>query len=249
MKKNLYAAAVFSLLVGGLAHADEAKPDNELSFNAAATSDYRFRGISQSRLQSAVQGGIDYLNNPTGLYVGTWLSTIKWTKDDGGSGSIEWDVYAGQRGQISADVSYDIGAVSYIYPSNSLSSVPGLVNANTTELYGQISYGPAYLKYSQSVTNLFGFVESKNSDYLDAGANFDLGNGNTLNLHAGHQQIKNASTANYSDWKIGVTRDFEVVSVALAAIGTNAEKTAYASPANGKFLGKSALVFSVSKMF
>jgi uncharacterized protein (TIGR02001 family) len=249
MKKMMYASAIVAVFAGSYAHAEDAKPDNEVSYNAAVTSDYRYRGISQTRLQPALQGGADYVNNPTGLYVGTWLSTVKWTKDAGGSGDIEWDLYAGKRGEIVKDVSYDVGVLSYVYPSNGLSRVPGFANANTTEIYGQLGYGPGYIKYSSSVTNLFGFVNSKNSGYLDIGANIDAGAGLVVNLHAGHQTVKNMSVASYSDWKVGLTKDFGVVSGALAVVGTNANKTAYASPANGKFLGKTALVLSISKTF
>ena len=248
MKKLIHVAAL-ALIASNLAYAEDSKPDNETSFNAAVTSDYRYRGISQTRLQPALQGGADYVNNPTGLYLGTWLSTIKWTRDAGGGGDIEWDLYAGKRGEIVKDVSYDVGVLSYVYPSNGLASVPGFVNANTTELYGQFGYGPAYLKYSHAVTNLFGFVDSKNSGYLDIGANIEAGAGQVVNLHAGHQNVKNVPAASYTDWKIGVTKDFGVVIGALAFIGTNASEVAYASPANGKFLGKTALVLSVSKTF
>jgi hypothetical protein len=61
--------------------------------------------------------------------------------------------------------------------------------------------------------------------------------------------VKNVTNASYSDWKVGVTKDFGVVVGSLAAVGTNANETFYASPANGKFLGKNALVLSVSKTF
>ncbi|MDB5756541.1 MAG: hypothetical protein JWR56_2969 [Massilia sp.] len=249
MTKFIYVAAALALFAANCAHAKDAKPDNETSFNAAVTSDYRYRGISQTRLQPALQGGADYVNNPTGLYAGTWLSAIKWTKDAGGSGDIEWDIYAGKKGELVKGVSYDVGALTYVYPSNDLAHVAGFANANTTEIYGQLGYGPGYIKYSHALTNLFGFVDSKNSGYLDIGANIDAGNGLTVNLHAGHQSVKNFSAASYSDWKAGVTKDFGVASVALALIGTNASETAYASPANGKFLGKTALLLTVSKTF
>src|SRR5471032_1318871 len=259
LTRNLTLAAAltvaFATMGAGMARAEdappapEAKPDNELSYNLGLASDYRYRGISQTRLKPALQGGADYTNNPTGFYAGTWLSTIKWVKDAGGSGDIEWDIYAGKRGQVTADVSYDVGVLTYVYPSNDLSHVSGLANANTTEVYGQLGYGPAYIKYSHSVTNLFGFVDSKNSGYLDLGANIEAGEGYTVNLHAGHQNVKHNGAASYSDWKIGATKDFGVVTGALAVIGTNADKIAYASPANGKFLGKTALQLTISKVF
>jgi uncharacterized protein (TIGR02001 family) len=252
MKKIMLATALAALFAATAAQAQEApaaKPDNEVTFNAAVTSDYRYRGISQTRLKPAVQGGADYINNPTGFYVGTWLSSIKWTKDAGGGGNVEIDVYAGKRGELAKDVTYDVGVLTYVYPSNGLSGVPGFVSANTTEIYGQLGYGPAYIKYSHAVTNLFGFVDSKNSGYVDIGANIDAGSGVTANLHVGHQKVENNSASSYTDWKVGATKDFGVVTGALAVIGTNAGKTAYASPANGKFLGKTALFLTISKTF
>jgi uncharacterized protein (TIGR02001 family) len=218
-------------LTTGLAGAQEQeqKPDHEVSFNAALTSDYRYRGISH------------YVHNPTGLYVGTWLSTIKWTKDLGGSGNLEWDIYGGKRGNLSADVTYDVGGLYYFYPDNGLHP-----NANTFELYGQLGIGPAYVKYSHALTNLFGTADSKQSGYLDVGANVDAGNGFTLNLHVGRQNVRHNGSLSYTDYKVGVTKDLGVCSAALAWV--KASTTAYLSPA-GENLGKSAAVFSVSKTF
>ncbi|KQZ42530.1 TorF family putative porin [Duganella sp. Root1480D1] len=218
---------------------------DDLSFNASLTSDYRYRGISQSRLLPAVQGGADFASAATGWYVGAWASTIHWTRDAGGSGRVELDVYAGKRGQLTEDISYDAGVLAYVYKGR----LPGLDNPDTTELYAQLGYGPATLKYSHCVTNLFGFVDSRNSGYLDLGANIDAGAGYTVNLHAGHQRVQNNSASDYSDWKLGVTRNLGLASVQLAAVGTDAGKTAYASPANGKFLGKRALQLTVSRTF
>ena len=242
MKKLILATAVTAAFMSSTAQAQDKKPDHEVSFNAAVVSDYRYRGISQTRLDPALQGGADYVNNPSGFYVGTWLSTIKWIKDvPGGDANIEWDIYAGKRGEIVPDVSYDVGVLTYIYPSNNLNP-----SANTTELYGQIGYGPAYLKYSHSVTNLFGFADSKNSGYLDIGANIDVGNGFTVNLHAGRQRVRNNSAASYTDYKLGVTKDFGFMTGSLAYIDTNTD--AYVGP-NGKNLGKGRAVLSLSKTF
>lgn len=243
---NLTLAAALTLALasfGGMAHAQdakpEAKPDNEVSYNVALTSDYRYRGVSQSRLDPALQGGVDYVHNPTGLYAGTWLSTIKWTKDLGGSGDVEMDIYGGKKGEIAKDISYDVGGLYYFYPSNGLHP-----SANTFELYGQVGFGPFYVKYSHATTNLFGTDNSKNSGYLDAGVNYDVYDGYTLNLHAGHQNVKNNGAASYSDYKIGVTKDFGIVTVALAAI-----KADLPAPTNGKNLAKTGLVLTVSKTF
>ena len=242
-KLRLAAALALAMATLGAtqARAEDKKPDDEVSFNAAVTSDYRYRGLSQTRLKPAVQGGADYTNNPTGLYLGTWLSTIKWTKDLGGDGNLEWDIYGGKRGEIVPGVSYDVGGLYYYYPSNDLHP-----NANTFELYGQVGYGPAYAKYSVSTTNLFGTADSKHSGYLDLGANLEAAEGLVVNLHVGHQSVKNNGAFAYTDYKVGVTKDFGICSVALAVI--YADTKAYVSP-EGKNLGKTAAVLSVSKTF
>ncbi|SFC41989.1 TorF family putative porin [Collimonas sp. OK412] len=248
MKKIIYFAGLLTVIgvtafTANCSQAEEAVPDNSLTFNASVVSDYRFRGISQTRLKPALQGGADYSNNPTGLYAGTWLSTLKWVKDGGGDGNIEWDIYAGKKGNFTQDLSYDFGVLSYVYPSNGLHP-----DANTTELYGQLGYGPAYIKYSQSLTNLFGAADSKNSGYLDIGANIDVSNGYTVNLHAGHQTVKNNSSLSYNDWKVGLTKDFGFLSGSVAVIGTDTKN--YVGPApDRKNLGKTALVVSATKTF
>jgi uncharacterized protein (TIGR02001 family) len=246
MAQNFTLIAALTLAFASMARAEEAtpapeaKPDNEVSFNAAVVNDYRYRGVSQTHLDPALQGGADYVNNPTGLYVGTWLSSIKWIKDGGGDGSVEWDIYAGKRGAITDSISYDVGGLYYFYPSNKLHP-----SANTFELYGQLSFGPASIKYSQSTTNLFGFADSKNSGYVDAQLNQEISDGYTLNLHVGHQNVKNNSASSYSDYKVGLTKDFGVFSVALAAV--RADTNAYVG--NGKNLGKTGVVLTISKTF
>lgn len=239
------ALAIASMGTGLAQAADaapEAKPDNEISYNAALTSDYRYRGISQTRLKPALQGGADWVNNPTGFYAGVWGSTIKWIKDGGGDANVEIDLYGGKRGEIVPGVSYDVGFLAYVYPSNGLNP-----SANTREIYGQVGYGPATLKYSNSLSNLFGFADSKHSTYIDASVNQDLGEGYTLNLHVGRQKVKNSPSFSYTDYKIGATKDFGVASVALAYIKTTSD--AYIAPTNGKNLGKGGVVLTVSKTF
>jgi len=242
--KQLILATAISAVFAANVHAEEVKPASEISFNAAVVSDYRYRGISQTRLKPALQGGADWVSSSNGLYAGIWASTIKWTKDAGGDGSTEWDIYAGKRGEIAQGVSYDVGVLGYIYPSNSLNP-----SANTLEVYGQIGSGPFTLKYSHSTTNLFGFADSKHSGYLDGTFSQDVGQGYILSVHAGHQQVKHNSKASYSDWKVGVGKDLGVATITLAWIGTNADRNAYASPVNAKFTGRNALQLMAAKTF
>jgi len=220
-----------------------------ITYNLGLISDYRYRGISQTRLHPAIQGGADWSDPASGLYVGTWLSSITWAKDAGGGGQVEADVYGGKKGNLGHGISYDVGVLGYIYPGNGLGEVPGYVNGNTAELYGQLGYGPYYIKYSNALTNLFGFVDSRYSSYLDLGANLDAGNGVTVILHAGRQHVQHSLNASYTDWKVGVSKAWGPTTLTLSAVGTTANEAAYTSAANGKFLGRKALVLGLVRSF
>ena len=248
-----YALATLTaaLALTALPSVVQAEDAPSTTFNLGLASDYRYRGISQSRLRPALQGGADY-SNPNGLYLGTWLSTIKWTKDAGGAGDVEWDLYGGYKGEISKDLAYDVGGLYYFYPGNKLGSVAGLVNANTFELYGAVTFGPVTAKYSNALTNTFGNVNSKNSGYLDISASFDLGSGFSLAPHIGHQEIKGSVGYSYTDYALTLGKDLGGgISLSAALIGTDAIKTSYVSPAadGSKFTGKNALVLGAKFSF
>lgn len=219
------------------ASAQEASP---LSFNASVVSDYRYRGISQSRLKPALQGGLDYAA-PGGFYVGAWASTIKWIKDAGGDAQAEVDLYGGYKAEIAQGLTLDVGLLQYYYPSNKLNP-----SANTLEVYGALSFGPVTAKYSHSTTNLFGFADSKGSGYFDVTASFDLGDGLTLTPHIGHQTVKRNSAASYTDYSLTLAKDFSGLVLSGAIVGTDAK--GYAAP-NGKDLGKTSLVVGLKKTF
>ena len=219
----------------------------EVAYNAGVVTDYRYRGISQTRLQPALQGGVDYSDG--GFYLGAWASTIKWIKDAKGGANLELDLYGGYKGELAKDLAYDVGLLTYQYPSNALSP-----STNTTEIYGALSFGPASLKYSHSVSNLFGFANSKNSGYLDFSASFDVGGGVSLAPHLGYQRVAGNSGYSYTDYAL--TASMEVAKGLTGSLGLAGASTksiggakAYASPANGKDLGKAGLVLGLKFAF
>lgn len=129
----LASAATLLAATPAFAQATAPAPEYTLGYNVGVVTDYRYRGISQSRLDPALQGGIDF-SHKSGFYVGAWASTIKWIKDAGASkGSMELDLYAGYKGEIAKDLGFDVGYLRYEYPSNKLKDVTG-ANANTDEL-------------------------------------------------------------------------------------------------------------------
>jgi uncharacterized protein (TIGR02001 family) len=255
MKKTLlpWLAVLATSALPAVSHAEDANP---LSFNVSLTSDYRYRGISQSRLKPALQGGADYAI-PGGFYVGTWGSTISWIKDAGkiagvdtGSAPVEIDIYGGYKGEISKDFGYDVGLLQYWYPGNKLDRIAK--NANTTEIYGALTYGPATLKYSHSLTTLFGTPDSKGSGYLDLSGTFDLGGGFSLLPHVGYQKVRHWSDLSYTDYALLVAKDYWGLTFSGGVIGTDAKKIGgipvYMSP-EGKNLGRDGVVVAVKKTF
>lgn len=248
MKLNAKSALILSTLLVGTATIAQTKapePDYTLSYNVGVVTDYRYRGLSQSHLKPALQGGADFAHK-SGVYLGAWASTIHWIKDAGGSGNVELDLYGGYKGTV-GDLGYDVGVLAYQYPSNKLA-----VSANTTELYGALTFGPVTAKYSHSVTNLFGFADSKNSSYLEAAASFDLGNGYSVTPHIGYQKVKGAGNGvfSYSDLSVAMAKDFGNGLVASATlVATDADKTLYITPGDAKFTGKTGLVLGLKYNF
>ena len=117
MKKTL---TLLSLTVAALAQPLSAHAD--IAFNAGAVSEYRYRGLSQTRLQPAVQAGVDFSDG--GFYLGAWSSTIRWIKDAGGDAPLEFDFYGGHKGEIVPGLGYDVGVLRYQYPSARLPVSP-----------------------------------------------------------------------------------------------------------------------------
>ncbi len=212
---------------------------SSLSFNASLTTDYRYRGLSQSRLKPAIQAGVDYAAS-NGFYLGAWGSSIQWIKDANGDAPVELDLYGGWKGEVAKGLTLDVGALSYQYPRHHLSPSP-----ETLELYGALSFGPVTAKYSHSLSNLFGFPDSKGSRYLDLSASFDVGAGVMLSPHIGRQTVAKLSSSSYTDYSLSVSKDFDGWVPSLSFVGTNSKAYLYGS----QNLGKKGLVLAVKKNF
>lgn len=236
MRKLALSVAVTAALAAPSAFAQTpAAPASPWSFNVGVTSDYLFRGISQTHGRPAIQAGIDYLHG-SGFYVGAWASSITWVKDWTGSGSVEIDVYGGIKNSFGGgNWNYDVGYIAYNYPGKG-SSIPfTLANPNTQELYGAIGYKFLTVKYSHATSSHFigwyggaGLNEkTRGSGYLELNANYDAGGGWTLIGHVGRQKVNRSvatggfTDANYTDWKIGVSKDIGFGTITAAYSDTN----------------------------
>lgn len=254
MKKLSYLLILSGLVSVPAIAADAPASPHTVAFNVGVTTDYIFRGISQSQHDPAISGGVDY-SHTSGLYAGTWLSNQKWVEDGGPyktDSSIEWDIYAGYKGSLPADIGYDVGLIRYIYPGD---KVAGAVSPDTTEAYLGFSWKMLSLKYSHAISDYFiswgtlGTVKTKGSNYLELNATHDLGDGWGLLGHIGHQKVKNWTTASYTDWKVGVTKDVGFGTVTLAYSDTDADAIAAPYIWSGEDVSKGVLAISFSKSF
>jgi uncharacterized protein (TIGR02001 family) len=231
MKKTLIAAALATVSLPSVA---------EISGNVALTTDYRFRGISQTDRDPAIQGGFDWAHD-SGFYLGTWGSNVDLASD------LELDYYTGFANNINDNIAYDVGFVYYDYPGDG-------ANQEYWEIYAGLSgdVGPVGLSGKVYYSNDF-FAESGTAFYYDLGASYGLPYDIGLSGHFGYQTIDDGSIKDagffssdedsYKDWSIGVSRSFMGVDLDLSYIDTNLSK----SDCFDSKICDSTVVFTVSK--
>jgi len=206
--------------------------DVELTGNFAVVSDYVWRGWSQTNKKAAVQGGFD-LTHPIGVYVGTWLSNVA-----AGGGNLETDYYGGYR-LNGADLSdtldgtaLDVGVIRYAYP--------GATGVNMNEIYAKASY--KILNFGYSFSNKA--PNGGKSHYASIGASYPLVEGITLSGNVGRSKFSAAAGNDYTDWNIGLSKDFAGLSFAVTYTDTTIKEKD--DPDN---LAGSRILVGVSKKF
>ena len=234
MKKLLTAL----LIVAGVAQA-------EVTTNLGATSDYRYRGISQTQNAPAIQGGIDYTNK-NGFYAGNWNSSVSSLVYTNGAG-IETDLYAGYKKEIKG-ITLDVGSYNYFYPRASVNKT----NYDTREVYVGAAKGPVSIKVSQSLGDYFAASNSRGSRYYQADVAYPIaGTKASILAHAGRTDVANQTVLDSNDYNAGI--GYNLAGFDLAArYYTNSNKTAAFQTANtvgNQKLYRNALVLSVSKTF
>ncbi|CAN1531373.1 Conserved hypothetical protein CHP02001 [Methylophilaceae bacterium] len=261
MRKSLVTIAVLGTLAlptavfaADAAPAAAPAPAYTVSYNVGLFSQYIFRGLTQTDKKPALQGGVDF-SHASGLYVGAWGSNISWLEDGAyyDNSSLELDVYGGYRNTIGeTGLGYDFGVLQYIYPGHKLSAT---TTANTTELYGALSYKWLQAKFSSVVSDdAFNNEDGAGTYYAELNANIPLADsGITANLHIGRQKFDgNALDVlyTYTDWKIGATKSFaNGVNVGAFYADTDAkDRAGYAAYAGGPIDGSTFTAF-VQKTF
>lgn len=206
------AAVMLSTLGLGLGTANAEIKADDISANVAITTNYLFRGISQTGdddVEPALQGGFDYAHD-SGFYLGTWASNVELADPNGDIADLEMDFYGGYATEVGG-IGVDVGVLYFFYP--------GTEDLDFIEYYGGVSgsVGPADLGLSVNFSPDY-FLESGDAVYIDGSLDLPLPNGFGLGLHLGYQAIDEEDTFgtdDYLDWKVGISKslagmDFEV---------------------------------------
>lgn len=250
MKRLTY---VLMLTLGApvLAQAAEESP-HSVTGNVGFASDYRFRGVSQTYKKPAIQGGFDY-SHKSGVYLGTWASNVE-SGELAGS-NLEWDFYGGYNWPVNDDLSVNVGGLYYYYPGKDKPFYG--FDPNTFELYAGATWKWFNLKYSHTTTKLFGITDSEGSGYLEANVNVPLPADVSMTLHYAKQYVDGTGNEDYSDWKIGFSKELLGFNVGLAYVDTNIKSTnatwgaltAYSLGSKTKDLTDGTVVLTVGKTF
>lgn len=242
--KKIVSACVLAGMVGAPVAVSAAESAHEITGNVSLNTDYRFRGVSQTFEGPAIQGGFDYAHK-SGVYLGTWASNVQEEFLNGAN--IEIDVYGGYSGNITDDLSFDVGGLYYYYPGQNSNTT----SINTFEVYAGATWKWINVKYSHSTGKFFGLADSKNSYYIEANVSVPLPMDMTLDLHYGHQEIKGSGNDDYADWKIGVSKTMGGFDFGLAYVDTDISGGGAFTRADGKTkkLADGTVVFSIGKSF
>ena len=276
------ALATIGLTLALPAHSQETvapatTPDWSFPTSLSLTSDYIFRGQSQTWGKPALQFGIE-AGHSSGFYAGFFASNVSdhWLP----GASVETDLFTGYRNTIAGAVGYDLGVIYYAYPGanwkkSAFSGFNDSNSLNTAEAYLSLSYKGLSLKTGRTLTEYFGWStnnspvaggfagdstagvtgSTRGSYFYELNGSFDVAEGWNLNGQLGRQIVANATGLDITYYKLGVTHSFaEGGSASLAYYGSS-EPDAYkgflslADTTSASNIAKDKTVLSLSKAF
>jgi len=200
--RHLPAALAAALAASTGAQADDAA--REISGNIELTSDYVFRGLTQTWGKPAIQGGAD-LSMANGFAAGTWGSSIGGHSYPGGS--MELDLYASYGRPIADGWSWRAGLYGYAYPGANLdhANLPSR-SFDTLEANVAVSWNRWTLKWSRALTDYFGADREQGYRGSSNGTNYFLLEGAwpldarwTMTVHAGYTDYATTLIATNAD--------------------------------------------------
>ncbi|WP_165356476.1 TorF family putative porin [Sphingosinicella sp. BN140058] len=214
---RLRVAACAALASLSPAHAIAAESGSGITISGDATlvSDYRFRGLSLSGNDPALQGGIT-IAHENGFYAGVWGSTIA---DSALMGDIELDLIGGWTGELATGTTADLSVTYYHYPRGRASAG----NSDYAEAVAKLdrTLGPvetsAGIAYSWEQAAISG-----DNLYLFGDASADLpGTPLTLNAHVGRSSGSLAFEDHYVDWSAGIETSLGPVTAGVTYVDSD----------------------------
>lgn len=240
--------------------AEETSPPPAITVSGSATlaSDYRFRGVSQTDRQLAVQAGITVAHE-SGVYAGTWASNLAGWGTFGGA-NMELDLIGGYRVALSDGAMLDVGLTWYLYPGGAEKTdfAEPYVKLTGTTGPATLTAGAAYAPKQQAIGKWYDTgADAAAGVYTDAGAKDDnlylwgdgafaiAGTPVTAKAHIGHSWGHDglgpnatavAPTGSYWDWSLGADATFRGLTLNLSYVDTDISNrdAAYLRPSFSK---------------
>ncbi len=249
MRLRPAAIAVASLLCPVAAMAQDAPAETDappavtISGSAAIASDYRFRGVSQSDQDMAVQGGITIAHD-SGAYIGSWASNLSGWGTFGGA-NMELDLIAGYKAKVSDTATLDVGLTWYLYPGGADKTDFAEPYAKLTGTAGPatLTAGAAYAPKQEAIGRWYrNGASAANGTYDRPGAKDDnlylwgdgayavAGTPITAKAHIGHSWGQDGLGPNatavspigaYWDWSIGADVTYRSLTLNLSWVDTD----------------------------
>ena len=233
MKMTQGLAALVLLATASAAHAEF---PGTFTGTITATSDYNWRGITQTSQDPALQGSVDY-SMENGFYAGAWASNVDF--GDCCDEEVEIDLYTGFSG--GETVTWDVGFIYYWYP--------GAEDLDFPEVYAAVGYEwfEAKLSYSSDFANY-----SEQAWYLEGNAAYELPANFGLEAHIGYSTGDGIEEAygqdDYFDWSVGVTYGFKNFGLGLKYVDGSDLDTLDGTPGDVSS-SEGVVIFSVSTTF
>jgi len=267
-----HIAAAAALLVAAPAFAQEAEADSKpvtVSGSVALVTDYRFRGVSQTDKELAVQGGLT-VTHESGLYGGVWASNLAGWGTFGGS-NTELDLIAGYKLPV-GEGTLDVGLTWYMYPGGADTTDFAEPYVKLGGTIGPVSLlaGIAYAPKQEALGNFSNTPQSRGQKQDNLYLWGDISGGIpqtpiTLKAHIGYSDgnpglgpngTSVAPTGTYWDWLIGADAALGPVVLGVAYVDTDISKAEsayllpnFSSTKNGSSIAEGTILFSVSASF
>lgn len=184
----------------------------EVSANVSMTSEYRFRGVSLSDKDFALQGGLDY-SHDSGFYVGGWASSLAASDE---YGELEVDLYGGYAGEIDG-ISFDIGGLLYAFPTGDHS-----VQTDYFEVYGSVGVDLGFASATIGTAYAFSNDGTGNDDNIYLYTNIDATIPETpvtMSVHLGYED--GAFGDKKLDWSLGASVSYSGLDFGITYVDTD----------------------------